>query len=57
MIVSNEKVEKVVNPPQNPVTNNHFKLLFAKLFFSKIPIKNPIKKQPTTLVIKVANGK
>jgi hypothetical protein len=29
----------------------------SEMFFSNIPIKIPIKKQPKTLVINVANGK
>jgi len=50
-------VEKVVYPPQKPVTKNHFSWLSFKLFLAKIPINKPIKKQPITLAINVANGK
>lgn len=51
------KAEKVVKPPQNPVTKNHFKLLSLSWFLVKIPMNIPIKKQPAIFAIKVANGK
>ena len=44
-------------PPQKPVTKNHLSALSVRLFFSKKPIKTPIKKQPITFVMKVAKGK
>jgi len=46
-----------VCPPQKPVTKNHLSALSVRLFFSKKPIKTPIKKQPITFVIKVVKGK
>lgn len=44
-------------PPQKPVINNHLSGPLSMLFFSSQLMKTPIKKQPTTLVKKVANGK
>ena len=54
---SNANAEKVVKPPQNPVINKYFNAEEDKLYFSRIPTNNPIKKQPKTLVTKVAKGK
>ena len=54
---SKEKVEKVVNPPQNPTTKRA--LSFGEKFpvLLKIPINNPKMKHPRILIVKVAKGK
>lgn len=51
--VSLEKVEKVVKPPQKPVINNSFKLVFST---GKNPANMPIKKQPIKFMLNVARG-
>lgn len=55
-MLSNENVEKVVNPPQNPVISNSLYGVCKGKFLSKTPIKIPIKKQPNALTIKVPLG-
>jgi hypothetical protein len=50
------KVEKVVNPPQNPVISKSFNVSFCKLFFWMYPKSKPISKQPKILAINVAQG-
>jgi hypothetical protein len=37
-MVSNEKVEKVVNPPQKPLTNKNFKMESSLLFLIRHPL-------------------
>src|SRR5690606_4064178 len=56
-IFSRAKAEKVVNPPQNPVTKSSFKSEFSICCLAKNPTKIPIIKQPKTFTIKVAHGK
>jgi hypothetical protein len=55
-IVSFEKVEKVLKPPQKPVTNNSRCRSGSCPFIVK-PTKIPMMKHATTFEIKVAKGK
>jgi hypothetical protein len=51
------KVEKVVNPPQNPTVRNIFQPGENKESLSDSPYINPIRKQPEILTKKVPKGK
>lgn len=53
LILSIEKVEKVVKPPQKPIMNTNFR---GESVFSK-EIRAPIIKHPKILTSKVPNGK
>ena len=56
VILSYEKVENVVNPPQIPVIRNNL-VSGLKIFpFSARPTKAPIRKQPIRLTEKVPSG-
>jgi hypothetical protein len=55
-IVSFEKVEKVLNPPQKPVTNNN-RCRSGSCPLSVKPTKMPMMKHAATFDTKVANGK
>ena len=55
--VSNEKVEKVVSPPQKPTPINNFKLLDNKSFSSNPNIRIPRIILPIKFTIKVPKGK
>ena len=57
MTLSLEKVEKVVKPPQNPVSNTSDRSDLKSWILIKHPLNIPISKQPSRLVIKVAHGK
>ena len=54
---SEEKVEKVVNPPQNPTIKKGFQRDEKSEFFCIQPNSNPKRKQPIILIRKVAIGK
>ena len=54
---SSAKVEKVVKPPQNPVTNKSRIFSSKNEYLNDNPINNPIIKQPVILIINVAQGK
>lgn len=54
---SNENVEKVVNPPQNPTINKAFNLSFINPFLLNIPQIKPKRRHPKTFIVKVAKGK
>lgn len=56
-MVSNENVEKVVNPPQNPTPKNSFKFCEINSLSSNPNIKNPSRKLPKILTNNVPNGK
>ena len=47
--LSNEKVEKVVKDPNNPIIKKYFIKSEEKFLVSKSVIKNPIKKDPNML--------
>lgn len=51
------KVEKVVNPPQNPVTSKSSCVWDRTLVFNDRPISIPIRRQPITLTKKVPKKK
>lgn len=55
VIVSNEKVEKVVNPPQKPTLSSSDNLSSTP-FISATPAINPMMNDPTMLAIIVLNG-
>ena len=55
-IVSKLKVEKVLNPPQNPTTINKRKAGLSPLFSEKYPTANASIMQLIVLEKKVANG-
>ena len=52
---SNVNVEKVVNPPHNPVLSSKTKWGFID-FFKAIVLIKPIKNEPRILINKVSNG-
>lgn len=54
-IISQLKVEKVVNPPQTPTIKSNYQDWLC-ICFDTYPINNPIKKLPIMLTEKVANG-
>ena len=54
--VSNEKVEKVVKPPQKPTIRSAFNLGGIAPVLPNSPKSNPNKKQPKILMVKVASG-
>lgn len=54
---SKENVEKVVNPPQNPTTNNALSLFENTPLRESHPKIIPNMKQPKIFIIKVAKGK
>ncbi|GAY26854.1 fluoride efflux transporter CrcB [Prevotella sp. MGM1] len=49
------KVEKVVKPPQKPVTRNNF-TDGEQIPLNDVPDNSPIKKHPSTLTVIVAKG-
>ena len=51
------KVEKVVNPPQNPVANNKVEFWLIVSFFAANPKITPIKRLPKILAVNVPYGK
>ena len=51
--LSNEKLEKVVNPPQNPVVKRSFQRFWS---LKDMAISMPINKEPVRLIPKVAQG-
>ena len=55
--LSAEKAEKVVYPPQTPVTKKNLKSDEVTCCLSAIPSKIPISKHPVMFVISVAIGK
>lgn len=55
--VSIEKVEKVVNPPQNPIINKLLPQPANQSYLNENPKSTPIKKHPKMLTIKVPIGK
>lgn len=56
VIVSNEKEEKVVNPPNRP-TNKKTRTLVEKPKAPASDQQKPIKKEPTTFTHKIPEGK
>ena len=56
-MLSLEKVEKVVRLPQKPVTRKRAVLDLSKLNCISQAVSIPIKKQPSILAAKVAQGK
>ncbi len=54
--VSNENVEKVVNPPHNPVFKKRW-ICEDKYCFSNKPTTTPMIKAPSKFVINVKTGK
>ena len=57
LIVSNENVENVVKPPQNPTPKKSFKFCDTNSLSSNPNIRNPSSKLPKILTNKVPNGK
>lgn len=56
-MLSCEKVENVVNPPQKPVAANNIWLGFHWVSFWVKPSKKPNRKHPKTFTTKVPQGK
>ncbi len=55
--VSNEKAEKVLNPPQNPVARKSRMLLFSFMVSNAQAINMPIKRELMQLLTSVPMGK